>query len=316
MTALIYSERVAQLVLETFLVVNLLEISEADSGRVGRFVWNDFPTIDNNDNLIFFRSLTVNVDLTSKVMVSATISEGEWSNSDEVKVSKIEARDVLVILCLYVFSANHVKVHSVANWGVDPTSSNRAVRLYSVATVMYNHFGKYVFSNLMRQFYSWGWASSPFVTFSKLVDVGLKQGILSRILSHAYLRNLHMNESKLVHFIQCTRKVFYEEFSQFAADFHNVEIEALFVGSIIHSLDHSQCEVTIETSWLECCDERFRLAAEIARIVRSGFNDDLPFLTWRKHCKNSYHPLFRRVYERVKHINKDLADRMDCCIVE
>ena len=53
-----------------------------------------------------------------------------------------------------------------------------------------------------------------------------------------------------------------------------------------------------------------------ARIVRAAFVDDLQGLAFHKTFYNSGHPFYEAVYRKAAKINKDLADKMDTCIIK
>merc|ERR1712032_793681 len=64
------------------------------------------------------------------------------------------------------------------------------------------------------------------------------------------------------------------------------------------------------------CDPRFRKMAELGRVVRVGFVDDLPCLMFNKNYHNSPDKFYQRVYQGAAKLNKRLADHMDCCIIK
>ena len=102
-----------------------------------------------------------------------------------------------------------------------------------------------------------------------------------------------------------------------AKEFPGVQGEALFTGTVLHSLDHLYAELAIEDElWLDINDARFGVMAQICRIVRAGFVSDLPCLTFHKSFKNSGHPFYEAVYEKAAKIDKYLADNMDTCIIK
>jgi len=89
------------------------------------------------------------------------------------------------------------------------------------------------------------------------------------------------------------------------------------VGTILHSLDHCLLEWNLEDPlWLDVDDPRFGKMAELGRIVRVGFVEDVPFLYFNKRFKGSNHPFYKNVYEKAAKIDKKFADNMDTCIVK
>ena len=89
------------------------------------------------------------------------------------------------------------------------------------------------------------------------------------------------------------------------------------MGTVMHSLDHTLMEWNLsDPLWLDIENERFGKMAELGRIVRVGFVQDVPFLYFNKRFKGSTHPFYKTVYEKAAKIDKNLADHMDTCIVK
>ena len=107
------------------------------------------------------------------------------------------------------------------------------------------------------------------------------------------------------------------QFSLHKDCFPGVNGEAMFVGTIVHSLDHTMAERNLEDPlWLDVHDSEFGLMAQIGQIVRVGFIPDLPGLYFHKRFKGSGHSFYEAVYHRAAKINMDLADNMDTCIIK
>ena len=107
------------------------------------------------------------------------------------------------------------------------------------------------------------------------------------------------------------------QFSLHKNCFPGVNGEAMFVGTVIHSLDHTMAERNLEDPlWLDVHDSEFGLMAQIGQIVRVGFIPDLPGLYFHKRFKGSGHLFYEAVYVRAAKVNTDLADNMDTCIIK
>jgi len=65
--------------------------------------------------------------------------------------------------------------------------------------------------------------------------------------SHAHLRDLEAH-SEYMHFIFLVRERFLREFTKVANEFPGIDGEALFVGTVIHSIDHRQAAYHIDVS--------------------------------------------------------------------
>ena len=72
----------------------------------------------------------------------------------------------------------------------------------------------------------------------------------------------------------------------------------------------------VDPLWLDVNDPRFGKMAELGRIVRVGFVEDVPLLYFHKRFKGSGHPFYEAVYEKAAKIDKKFADHMDTCIVK
>lgn len=107
------------------------------------------------------------------------------------------------------------------------------------------------------------------------------------------------------------------QFHIYKKSFPGVNGEAMFVGTIIHSLEHTMAHRNLEDPlWLNSEDPKFGLMAQIGQIVKVGFVADLPGLYFHKRFKGSKHPFYEAVYEKAARINQDLADNMDTCIIK
>ena len=96
--------------------------------------------------------------------------------------------------------------------------------------------------------------------------------------------------------------------------FSGINGEALFVGSIIHSLDHSSAEYVLEDPFsLDATHEEFGLMALVGQLGRVGFTEKPPGQMFKKMYKDGKKGSFwRQVYEKASLIDKELADKMEC----
>ena len=93
--------------------------------------------------------------------------------------------------------------------------------------------------------------------------------------------------------------------------------EALFVGTITHSLDHTRMDWNFEDPlWLDTSHPLYGKMVELGRIVKVGFVGDLPGLLFHKRYKGSKHPFYEKIYKEAAKLNQTLADNMDTCIVK
>jgi len=289
----------AEVVLETMLVTYFVD----HEGVIGRFVWHNLPAMTNSYELEMFEVFTVFIDMNTRIFLRAEyVKNGKSSTT-------ISAQDTLVLLFWNLVGNVHVKMHSIANWGIDPNVSNETIRQYSVCSTIYNFIGYARFVPFCKLLHRLGLIESPCQTFKTAINIGINSGM------HEHVNGLHHigTHSKVAFFITCARHDFLKLLPKYKDDFGNVITEALFVGTIIHSLDHSQMEHVISDALcFEAEDPYYRAMATQCRIVRSSFVQDLPFITFDIKCRD----FFRKLYEDLKHINPRLADSMDCCIAK
>ena len=85
----------------------------------------------------------------------------------------------------------------------------------------------------------------------------------------------------------------------------------------MHSLDHCAFSSILQDPlWLDVNCSEFGYMAELCRIVRASFSDDLQGLVFHKAFRDSGHPFYEAVYTKAAKIDKDLADKMDTCIIK
>ena len=101
--------------------------------------------IDAQGHFLVKDLLSVEIDLTSKELISAQL--------DDMPLSPEQA---VILLWFYLISANHVKIHSMANWGVNVVDKQRLNNPIhyrsSIVTIFYNYLGYVAFSSLMPSF--------------------------------------------------------------------------------------------------------------------------------------------------------------------
>lgn len=195
-------------------------------------------------------------------------------------------------------------------------TKNPFVYQSALVTTIFNYFGYTSFTSLFPLFRAFGLLSPRFKeqAWMDCVDYG----IASNAICHPDIYDL-MPHSVFINFLCRLKPFFMKEFNKtkskyFPADVHG---DALFYGSIVHSIDHCAAWKSIEDPlWLDTKHQDFGLMAEMARIVVNGFTHDLPALSFKRFYKEIDHPFYRKVYEKAKSIDPILADQMDTCIVK
>jgi len=220
-------------------------------------------------------------------------------------------------LCWFnTITMNHVKIHALANWAVnlDATQNNPLLFRNSLVTVIYNHYGYHSF---LTFFDFWkkcalldkSWKAS---SLKYAFDVGINENIQA----HPDITDLYKH-SRLVKFIVLVRKIFLKHFDNYKDFFPGINAEALFAGTVLHSLDHKMMEWNLDDPlWLDVHDKQFRMMAQLGRIVRVGFVSDVPGLYFHKKFKDSGHPFYESVYKEACKVDENLAEYMDTCIAK
>merc|ERR1711953_668107 len=76
--------------------------------EVATFCWPDFPMLDMKGNLVVASLLTIDINLDSKEMLRASL-DGRSLTPDEASI----------LVWFHTISAGHVKLHALANWGIN-----------------------------------------------------------------------------------------------------------------------------------------------------------------------------------------------------
>jgi len=94
-----------------------------------------------------------------------------------------------------------------------------------------------------------------------------------------------------------------------------IDAEGFFLGTVLHSLDHSQMDrVLTDPLSLAATSRDFESMASLGRFVRVGFVSDIPALQFNNRFSDAPRASYKTIYERAKEIDVDFADRMHACI--
>jgi hypothetical protein len=295
------SRVVARLILESMQVMQFTHISEeSDGSKIGTFLWRDFPMLDNNGDFQIGGDLSVEVNLTEKVMKTATLNSQELST-----------QETMILIWHHTVFGVHVREHSMGNWGVNVNEAvDSFVRRNSIVTAMYNYFGYTLFPRMCGFWLASGISKHDLRQIGRVTDHSISQGVQA----HGDLAKLR-EYSDVVNFVLPVRNYFLHEFAKWKDElFPGIDGEALFVGSILHSLDHSLMVRNLEDPlWLDAEHSEYGAMAELGRFTRVGFAPDLPGLSFVRSYKNATHPFYQSVYRFAAKRNKELADYMDSC---
>lgn len=136
-------ELVGKLCLEQSQVINYYACTKGSTKIAGLF-FADFPYIDNDCKYQVADLFVVDIDLSTKKMVKARLDDKDITPSK-----------ALILLWFNTIGAQHVKLHALANWGVntDPSLKDTNPFFYrnSLVTTIYNYFGFTCFSTFMEE---------------------------------------------------------------------------------------------------------------------------------------------------------------------
>ena len=301
---------VGKLLLEGTQMVQFVGKFKKDGKKIAKFIWTNLPLLGVNGKYELAKMMTISLDLDERSFHSGSVlyKDGEQKQS-------LDARDALILIWFHTIFANHVKLHAYANWATNSQEAtfDAFVHRMSVTTTMYNYFGFSVFPRICGYWKSFG-ISSDFHDITQVINQGVQNGVPE----HGGIMELAPH-SELARFIGPVRKFFHKTFKDHTKEFKGVDAEALFIGTIMHSLDHTLMGWNVVDPLyidVERCNPRFRVMAELGRFVRAGFVDDLPGLLFNKNYSNAPTPFYQKVYKFAAKKNKKLADAMDCCIVK
>ena len=247
----------------------------------------------------------VDIDLDTKKMVKCKMDS-----------ETLNASEALILLWFNTISAQHVKLHSYGNWGVNIDEEARDVNpfLYtnSLVTVIYNYFGFTSFTRFFEEWKKAGLLSKDWnpAAFTETVTHGVKENIWQ----HSHITQL-VPHSEFVSFITKVRAIFHTEFIKHKHLFPGINGEGLFTGTVLHSLDHALMDWNLEDPlWLDVDHPKYGKMAELGRIVKVGFVPEVPGYYFHHKFHGSGHPFYEAVYQKAAKINKKMADNMDTCI--
>mmetsp|Transcript_65540 Transcript_65540/g.166040 ORF Transcript_65540/g.166040 Transcript_65540/m.166040 type:complete len:517 (-) Transcript_65540:186-1736(-) len=298
---------VGELLLETMQAVHMVSMDVQAGRDIAHFVWVDLCFLGSNSDMVIAPEVIVDVDVNARLMTGAEI---RWLSGKKQLISATQA--ITLISCNTIMS-NHVTIHASANWGLNPEAKDPFVKQNAIVTVIYNYFGARGFSEVRGLLYNLGLVSVEHSKgFLDSLDHSMKKGVPP----HKQVVDL-LPYSDVVTFVVKARRHFLTLFDQYKNYLEDIDGEAMFIGTVLHSLDHSLwCKVIGDPLWFDVKDPVFGKSADLMRITRAGFADDLPAVLFTKKYRDASHPFYKTFYEKVVKINKELADMMDTCIIK
>jgi hypothetical protein len=104
------------------------------------------------------------------------------------------------------------------------------------------------------------------------------------------------------------RVIFLQEFAKHQASFPGCDAEALFIGTVVHSLDHYTMEMLLQDPlWHDVDCPKYGLMAKLSRIARVGFVEEIPGVYFQSSFRDSSHPFYQSAYLKTA--------KWDTCII-
>jgi len=181
-------------------------------------------------------------------------------------------------------------------------------------SAMFNHFGFIGVPDQVDHMHRLGFLAYD---MGETLRQLLRHGMKAPPVCHRQVVQL-IPYSHFAKFVVSTRKVFLREFAKYAEDFTGVDAEAMFLGTVMHSVDHFQC-VHLFSSWDARSDKpEFAPGVEWARYVWSYAADELPMPLWIRcmtRFEHASHPLFKACFRHARKISPVLASEMELCVI-
>jgi hypothetical protein len=175
-------------------------------GNIAGFFFANFPYVNNDCQYRVADLFAVDVDLDTKKFVKAKL--------DDINLT---AKEACILLWFNTISAQHVKLHAMANWGVNLDDAladvNPFFRRSSVVTVMYNYFGYTAFNGYTKTWAANGLLSKGWAGDHKPLLQAFNHGIKDNIWQHSQIEEL-VKYSEFVSFVVKVRSIFMAEFGK------------------------------------------------------------------------------------------------------
>jgi len=290
--------KLADLILGTTLITWISEIW-GESGNLKGHLLIPQATHLLLDKTVTAGDLRIIIDISKRKILKATFMD-----------KNLEFGDALALLLLAGAVQTHPVIHSFANWGINPNSSNKFLRKMASCTIWYNNLGL---------------ASMPWFlgilcrlgihkyTTCDVSRIAIHQGPHT-VPPHTDLRLL-TDDVEFVDFVVKVRKFFLEQFAKYKDDFPGVDGEALFIGTVLHSVDHYQASRIVNINDFRGSDD-FLATREFASVILNCFTDEHHFSLFERRFSHAPHEFYRSVYEYAATLNTQLADSLECTIAK
>lgn len=293
---------VAEMLLETSSAVYFTKVYKDEKGNtVAHFEVPRSGYIEGDEVRVGLLSILINVR--ERAMVSATLDGQDLAPEDAVW------RVMMVAMFI-----SHTHVHTFANWAVNMETSDPFLRLMGVITATYNHFGRHGAVEAVEMLHKLG--------LFKTIDGALTDLLFHNAESqmpppHAHIIDL-MPHSSYVRCMVGMRKKFLQLFVKHQSDFPGVDGEAMFIGTVMHSIDHHKFLSVAHPLDASYTKPEYAANVDVIRLTLASLADKLPVMGYVRaqvQFKYAKHQLFRDCYTHAKRYHPQFADHMECAII-
>lgn len=277
---------IAELCLETSLCLGMIDARRNENGQtVGVFRFTDWlcpASLSDGSEIAAVETLEITLDLEARTALSCCV------NGEELGAT----RNALCWVYLALSAYQHTMLHAYANWAADPQHEDRYVRQGARWTLSTNAVAIYSGNAFQSDARSFQQVARHNAAKSMFRHGG--EPMMGTITAYSHFAS----------FILEARSVFMDVMRKQGID---VDLEALFLMTIVHSLDHHMAGVCVDPVDLVPEGATFHPAQN----VRVLFSEPLePFVLNTRLCS------FRRgwpreLYEALHPIDPDLARYID-----
>jgi CRP-like cAMP-binding protein/bacterioferritin-associated ferredoxin len=277
---------IAELCLETSLCLGMIDASKNEDGQlIGtlRFTnWLCPAALRNGSEVAAVETLEVKLDLHTRTALSCRV------NGEELGAT----RDALCWVYVALSAYQHTMLHAYGNWAADPLHEDKYVRQGARWTLATNAVALY--------------SGTAFQSDPRSFQRVARHNAAKSMFRHGYgpMMDTIAEHSHYARFILEARQVFMQVMQEQEID---VDLESLFLMTVVHSLDHHMACVSVDPADLIPEDTPYH-PAETVRVI---FSEPLePFvLNTRLSSFRGGWP--RELYEALRPIDPDLARYID-----
>ena len=277
---------IAELCLETSLCLGMIHVSErADGTRVGVFRFTDWlspAAMRDGREVGAVETFEVHVDLCARIALESSLNGRPLGAT----------HDALCWTYMALSAYQHTMLHAYANWAAEPRHADPYVR----------QGARWTLSTNAVAIYSGNAFQSDARTFQKVVRHNASKSMFRH--GTGPMMETISRHSHYARFMLEARRVFMEVMREQAVD---VDLESLFLMTVVHSLDHHMAAVSVDPADLVTDDGRFHPAEN----VRVMFTEPLEPLGVNTRLCSFRRGWPKALYEALRAIDPELARYVD-----